>query len=149
MGKPSVSQVWLNENGTVERGRLSSVSADAKSQLVSASALARNSSHPLSHAIAEALKGSEISALTSTEVRGSGVEAQSVNGLLRLGSLKWLKDTNVDTSPAEDFVKSATGSGATVVGFANNQILEAIFAIRDELKSGAADVIRNLQGEGL
>jgi Cu+-exporting ATPase len=77
------------------------------------------------------------------------VEAQSVNGLLKLGSLKWLKDTNVDTSPAEDFVKAATGSGATVVGFANNQILEGVFAIRDELKSGAADVIRNLQGEGL
>jgi len=69
--------------------------------------------------------------------------------VMRLGSLKWLGEEKVDNSSAEAFINAATNSGATVVGFASGQALEAVFAIRDELKPGAANVINSLRREGL
>jgi Cu+-exporting ATPase len=149
--------------------RASRASGSRASEL--AVALARPSSHPLSQAIA-ALAANAPSAPVSgqdaasspsqtptavrafrdwREVRGSGVEA-AVEGMAtatwRLGSLSWLQAKGVDTRAATAFVERWANEGATVLGLAEADELLGMMALRDVLKAGAAEVVRQLRGAG-
>jgi len=67
----------------------------------------------------------------------------------RLGSLKWLREIGVEVSAAEKFIADWSAQGATIVGFAIQESLVALFAIKDTVKPGAAKVIEQLQRQGL
>ncbi|PAW82760.1 MAG: heavy metal translocating P-type ATPase [Pedosphaera sp. Tous-C6FEB] len=134
---------------------------DACPTLKLAAALAAPSSHPLSRAIAEAgsRRGQEVdsvarekirlltSAATWREVRGSGIEATSEGTIHRLGSLRWLAEVGVRIEP-QPFVAEWTSQGATVLGLARGSELLALFALRDQLKPHAAEVLAGLRRQG-
>ena len=82
------------------------------------------------------------------ELRGLGVEAQSSNGLLRLGSLSWLGECGVELDPAGSFLEEWTAQGATVLGLALEQRLMGVVALRDTLKPHAAGVVARLVRQG-
>jgi Cu+-exporting ATPase len=136
--------------------------------------LARHSTHPISRAVTaycEPRAGGPQSESGQTaaddwrEIRGCGLEAKSVIGhqptvsaelatqpglsILRLGSLRWLRETGVDLAAGETFAAEWTGQGATVVGFAAGTELLALFAVRDTLKPGSAKVVAQLQQQKL
>jgi Cu+-exporting ATPase len=123
-----------------------------------AAALAKDSSHPISTAIARAPLNSTDAKPVPTfsgwrEVRGDGIEATANHGgadagLLRLGSQRWLRESGVDLSTGETFIEAWTSKGATLVGLAAGSQLLALFAVEDELKPGAANVVRQLQSSG-
>jgi Cu+-exporting ATPase len=86
------------------------------------------------------------------EVRGAGVEARVTAGLAgqaRLGSLKWLAELGVELSASAAFVSTATASGATVLGLAVDRSLIALLALKDAVKPGATEVLRQLHKQGL
>src|ERR1035438_6177765 len=92
------------------------------------------------------------------EIRGAGVEANiqhSTSNIqhpipkLRLGSLRWLKETGVNLGPGEIFIAEWSQQGATLVGLAEEKSLLALFAVRDAVKTNAANVIEQLQRQGL
>jgi len=126
-----------------------------------AAALAAPSNHPLSRAIATAgsRRGEEAdgvssektrlltSAATWSEVRGAGIEATSDGVLHRLGSLRWLAESGVGAEQ-NPFVSEWTAQGATVLGLARGPELLALFALRDQLKPRAAEVVAGLQRQG-
>ncbi len=123
-----------------------------------AAALARNSTHPLSQAIArnpEVAANTPLPELTHwQEIQGSGVSATWQDGLpapaeLRLGSLTWLQASGVDISTGTTFITEWSGQGASLVGLARDGQLTGLFALRDTLKPGAADVVARLQRQGL
>jgi Cu+-exporting ATPase len=68
---------------------------------------------------------------------------------LRLGSLRWLTEQGVDLSPGKEFIEFHSGTGATVIGLAADKSLIAPFAVKDSLKPGAAEVVSQLQRQGL
>jgi Cu+-exporting ATPase len=115
-----------------------------------AAALARPSTHPISQAVAR-LSAEALPLANWKEVRGDGVQAvdQRSNSLVRLGSLRWLRESGVDLSAGGSFVQEWSAQGATIVGLALENSLTALFAVRDAVKHGAADVIRQLQAQGL
>src|SRR5262249_39071645 len=87
-----------------------------------AATLARNSTHPISGAIAR-ISSKQVSISDWKEIRGSGVEAKSAIGnqqsaIVRLGSLTWLRQCGVELSRADAFVADWSGQGATLVGLA-------------------------------
>ena len=130
-GKPIVAQTWKS-NGDISM----------------AAALARNSTHPISQAIAKT--SSEVFQLGDwQEVRGVGVQAVISRSLARLGSLRWLKETGVNLSVGENFINEWSGRGATIVGLAWNESLQGLFAVKDTVKPGAAQVISQLQQRGM
>ena len=49
----------------------------------------------------------------------------------------------------EKFITERSGQGATIVGLAVEKDLTALFAVRDALKPGAAQVVEQLQRQGL
>ncbi len=151
-GKPVVQQTWLADQSWPAE------------QI--AAAVAGHSTHPVSQAIARhfvsapsrpdtaaAGTGDAPQPRDSQEIHGAGVRAiLSRNGRdvpVLLGATRWLGESKVDLTPGMAFVREWTGQGATVTGLAWDGRLAALFAIRDELKPGAAQVVRRLQSEGL
>ena len=114
-----------------------------------AAALARHSTHPISQAIAK-ISTEKIEFSDWQEIRGSGVEAKISNPeIVRLGSLRWLKESGVDLAAGEEFTTEWSGQGATIVGLASENTLLGLFAVRDALKPNAANVVEQLQRQTL
>jgi Cu+-exporting ATPase len=162
-----ITSVVFDKTGTLTKGNLSvaaTQSADnapysaAEIQRLAAE-LAAPSNHPLSRAIAalEPKPGSQDTNPSNgadfanwRELRGCGVEAVSTGSPgahFRLGSLAWLQALGVEPPPAA-FVESWSTRGATILGLARDQRLLALFALADELKVQAADVLRKLRASG-
>lgn len=155
-----ITAVMLDKTGTLTLGRPVVARledfAGGKTQeerMKLAAALARHSSHPLSQAVAR-LSPTEVSFDDWREARGAGVEGKRKredgrSDVLRLGSFRWLAECGVDLRPGQKFAEEWTEQTATILGLAINQELVAVVAIKDTLKSGAAEVVRTLQAQGL
>src|SRR5665213_1660767 len=122
-----------------------------------AAALARNSTHPISQAIAK-ISAEKIELSDWQELRGCGVSAsvqpstfnfQPSTSLVRLGSLRWLRESGVDLAAGEKFIAEWSGQGATIVGLASDKNLLGLFAVRDAVKTNARQVVAQLQRQGL
>jgi len=122
-----------------------------------AAALARNSTHPISQAIAR-LSDQAVNLKDWQEIRGAGVEAniqhstfniQHPMGKARLGSLRWLKESGVDLAAGEKFIAEWSQQGATIVGLAIEQSLGGLFAVKDIVKPGAHAVVEQLRRQNL
>jgi len=139
MGKPDVAE--FKTFGSIQN----------LSQL--AASLARHSTHPISQAIAKRTNtNSEL--VDWAEVRGAGVTARvkiEDGGwrVARLGSLRWLRESGVDLAAGELFVNEWSGQGATIVGLAIDNSLQALLAVRDSVKPGAERVVQQLTRQGL
>jgi Cu+-exporting ATPase len=114
-----------------------------------AAALAGDSSHPVSRAIAK-LATEKIDFQNWHEIRGAGIEAKVLNavGTVRFGSLRWLGENGVDLSKGEKFINEWSVQGTTIVGLAVEKNLLALFAVRDLVKPDAASVLKQLRGRG-
>jgi Cu+-exporting ATPase len=151
----NISAVVFDKTGTLTMGspQVAAVCEFQRSRFATqslAAALARDSSHPISRAIAK-LSGEKIDLENWHEVRGAGIEAnvqQSV-GKVRLGSLRWLRDSGIEASPSEQFILEWSAHGATIVGLAVEKNLLALLAVLDVLKPDAAAVVKQLRGQGL
>ncbi len=144
IGRPELAKTWVPQ-GISE--------PDA---LALAASLACNSTHPVSRAVGTAT--ASVVALTEwREVQGAGVQAKAdVNAPnanapteVRLGSLRWLREIGVDFSAADAFVQQWSKEGATMVALAAGQSLLAVFAVKDTVKPGAVEVVRQLRAQGL
>jgi Cu+-exporting ATPase len=122
-----------------------------------AAALARHSTHPISQAIAK-LSNENIEVADWKEIRGAGVvgnfehrtsNAERRMGKLRLGSLRWLRETGNGIGSDENFIKEWSAQGATIVGLANETNCLALFAVKDTVKPGSAKVVEHLSRIGL
>jgi Cu+-exporting ATPase len=168
-GKPAVAQIWENPQSATRLGEASGAARVRNPQYLAAS-LARHSTHPISQAIAKleseggVPRGPDLTGWK--EIRGAGVEAKAqpstLNSLsrrseaetdqlstVRLGSLRWLKESGVDLAAGEKFIAEWSGQGATIVGLASEKTLLGLFAVRDTVKPNAAKVVEQLRRQGL
>jgi Cu+-exporting ATPase len=116
-------------------------------------ALARNSKHPISQAIAK-LGQPQFQVEDWEELRGSGVRGgvalpNGQRAMALLGSLNWLKENGVELAAGEDFIQKFAAEGASISGLAIGKRLAGLFAVRDTVKPGAGEIIRDLQARGL
>ena len=169
----NVTAVIFDKTGTLTAGK-PAVAAEEEFQIVNcelrtlAAELARNSTHPISQAVAAFRQSAGEqnpdgralpNAATITdwrEIRGSGVSAKvrlsTINtqpSTVLLGSLRWLGECGVDLAVGEKFIAEWSAQGATVVGLTVEKDLAALFAVTDTLKPGAAQVVEQLQRQGL
>ncbi|MDB6018043.1 MAG: Cu+-exporting ATPase [Pedosphaera sp.] len=157
-----ITALIFDKTGTLTQGKPVVVSEEkyvvnqrrpAVDEMKLAAALARRSSHPLSQAIAK-LHPDDFPFTNWEEIRGAGVQARlsldnSSPVLVRLGSLRWLREAGVDLRQSRAFEEKWSAQGATLLGIAANPSLLGVLAVQDTLKPGAADVTRQLQNNGL
>ena len=148
IGKPEVAETFEVQRSTFNVQRL-------------AAALARNSTHPISQAVAASRQSADDRVFTNAatindwkEIRGAGVEGKvkmedGTRKTAQLGSLRWLKESGVDLAAGEEFIADWSGQGATIVGLAADKALLGLFAVRDTVKPNARQVIAQLQQQGL
>jgi Cu+-exporting ATPase len=105
------------------------------------------------------------------EIRGKGVLASLNGAIVRLGSLNWLRACGVvgrtvsseprrneanaphsehdsHTDSDSTFVAHWSAQGATILGLATNTHLMGLFALRDDIKPHAANVVGQLARQG-
>jgi Cu+-exporting ATPase len=137
-GKPTVEDVWAAQKPSTEMSELIKLAAG----------LASRSAHPISQAVAK-LGNSSVTFASWEEIHGAGVQGKIEGASLRLGSLRWLKDSGVDLAPGDEFVRRWTAEGATLIGLGRDRQLVALFVAKDTLKTGASAVIAQLRRDGL
>jgi P-type Cu+ transporter len=153
-----ITAVIFDKTGTLTEGK-PEVAAEQEFRIQNsefrslAAALARNSTHPISQAIAN-ISAEQIELEDWQEIRGSGVatKAKMADGewkMARLGSIRWLKEIGVDLAAGEKFISEWSAQGATIVGLASDKNLLGLFAVRDAVKPHAAKVVEQLHRQGL
>jgi Cu+-exporting ATPase len=155
-GKPSVADVWTREQESQTARGVSPV-------LEMALALAQHSNHPMSRAVGDYAKRegrtrpAETFAAQITEwqeVPGGGVAAKiqernsKIQNRVQLGSLRWLAESGVEWDSGRSFVEKRSQEGATIVGFAIEKKLLALFAVKDTMKFGVPKVVERLKEQG-
>jgi P-type Cu+ transporter len=187
MGKPEVTASWSSSFSLLG----DTLKRDLQPNFALAAALARNSTHPISQAIAKLESEGGVPRCPDLndwkEIRGCGVEAKLYNVFslappkrgegrgegfvnsepsttspqpsppligeraqtVRLGSLRWLKESDVDLAAGEKFITEWSQQGVTIVGLAAENNLLGLFAVRDALKVNAKQVVTQLQQQGL
>jgi P-type Cu+ transporter len=150
VGRPTVAGLArCLENGTLLPVPLTALD----DEITIAAALARHSTHPLSQAVAK-LSADELPFADWQEIRGAGVQGKwagekEETRLVQLGSLKWLIATGVTVSQAGAFTREWSEQGSTILGFAVEGSLRGLIAVKDTLKPGASEVIRQLHRQKL
>jgi Cu+-exporting ATPase len=159
-GKPTLAKVWhAPHRGGIPPASVTAAGADPRTDagdttaLGLAGALAKHSTHPISHAIANAGFGEAVIA-DWQEVPGAGVQAKYAvahgnDQRVRLGSLKWLRESHVDLAEGESFIAEWSSQGATIAGLAVETHLLSLFALKDTVKPGASRVVQQLHRQGL
>ena len=153
-----VTAVIFDKTGTLTVGKPEVAAQNFKFQISNsespklAAALARNSTHPISQAIAK-ISADKIEVADWKEIRGCGVEGKTKmeDGewkMAKLGSLRWLRESAVDLADGEKFISEWSQQGATIVGLALENNLLGLFAVRDAVKANAAKVVAQLQRQG-
>lgn len=153
-----VNVVVLDKTGTITEGKpvvqevifTNEISEIDKQVLLSIESL---SEHPLSNAVVDHLKLSNIISLDVTEfisITGRGVQAKHNQTSYYVGNLELMNEKNILIN--NDFIQKSNElqvQGNTVIWFSNSKNLLAIYAISDKIKESSSEAIRILQERGI
>lgn len=122
--------------------------------LALAAAVQSGSEHPLARAVAAAAQGLHLPAAQSVQAMpGRGVMAWVDGRQLLLGSLRWLQEEGLDTTPWQTEVARFEQQGASVSALAERSPAGLqgllLMAFGDEPKTGAREALDKLRGRGL
>ena len=154
LGRPVVAEVFVvpsfiasrQEGSTVDSATGASWTESSVRQL--AAGMARNSTHPISRAIASLAEPSS-GFKGWQEIHGSGLRAILENQTeVRLGSLRWIAEV-APLEPGSSFIQKWSGQGATISALSIGRSLVGLIALQDSIKPGAAAVVKRLQSSGL
>ncbi|MCS3676276.1 heavy metal translocating P-type ATPase [Salinibacter ruber] len=155
----AVGHVVLDKTGTLTEGTptvrdyVPNGDTSADDLLTAAAAVEARSEHPLAEAIVEAALARNLSwpeAEDFSSVTGKGVEAQVDGTRIRVGSLRYLDETeSIEPGAHRDQIAAFQDRGMTVVGVAWEGQLRGLLAIGDPLKDDAREAIDRLHEAGL
>jgi Cu+-exporting ATPase len=161
----TISSLAFDKTGTLTQGKPQVAAFESFDESVGldqmkrmAASLSARSNHPLSRAIANTglIEGNtEFTWSDWAEHSGLGIQAllpsesaSPQDDLVRLGSLKWLKDQGIELGASDAFQKQWMEQGATVIGISINQNLMALVALKDLIKPKALKVLERLRSKG-
>lgn len=137
-GKMSVAEVAVATSASMERRELERIAA----------ALERGSEHPIGVAIAS-LDESDVEVDGFRAHAGAGVSARVDGVEYKLGKPSWiLESSRIDEGLSAE-IERCYEDALTVVLLANSEAVLAAFALQDELKEEARQVVGALQKQGV
>ena len=151
--------VALDKTGTLTEGKPVLVASEILSKtelsayvLPAAAALAAQSDHPVSRAIAHGLASQDVTAGEVTQFidrPGSGVEGVVSGQRLRLVSVRALEGTDLVTAELTERLAVHQAAGRSVSLLVSDTEVLALFAVADTLKDHAPDAVRELHALGV
>ena len=151
--------VALDKTGTLTEGKPVLVASEILSKtelsayvLPAAAALAAQSDHPVSRAIAHGLASQDVTASEVTQFidrPGSGVEGVVSGQRLRLVSVRALEGTDLVTAELTERLAVHQAAGRSVSLLVSETEVLALFAVADTLKDHAPEAVRELHALGV
>ena len=151
--------VALDKTGTLTEGKPVLVASEILSKtelsayvLPAAAALAAQSDHPVSRAIAHGLASQDVTASEVTQFidrPGSGVEGVVNGQRLRLVSVRALEGTDLVTAELTERLAVHQAAGRSVSLLVSDTEVLALFAVADTLKDHAPEAVRELHALGV
>ncbi len=152
----SVKTVVFDKTGTVTEGKpsVTEIIGENNTQILSAAySLEKLSDHPLSKAICDKAKESDI---TASEVKkfdnitGKGIVGNDdAENEYAVGNVKLMNEKNIDINNYKNKAQELEKQGKTVVYIAKNGKALGIIAIADKIKTDAKDTISQLKNMGV
>jgi len=140
-GKPKVTDMAVLEGFAVDELLKLTASAEAKS------------GHPLGNAILDEAEKRKISVSTSVRkfsaISGHGVEASVDGKVIVAGTVKLMKDKNIDISHLKDMINGYLNAGKTLVIVAIDGRASGVIAIADTLRMTSKIAVEKLKGLGI
>ena len=143
----------FDKTGTLTEGKLKLDSIvtlsnmDEDECLSCAAALEKNSEHPVAKAICVANDKEQKIARESLNTPGAGIEADIDNERFYLGTAAYIEQKTGLIVP-ETRLQQLRNEGLTVVVLANTTTSLALFALGDTLRTGAKELVSQLQHSG-
>ena len=148
-----IEAIAFDKTGTLTVGKPSVTNfIGNKSILNLVYSIEKESTHPISQAVKEYCEELEIKAseVTNFEVlEGKGIKASVEGNEVYIGSVKILKDLKIEYKEFEkDYLQLLSEAKTTNFVVVNNKI-EALYAVRDEIKDTSLRVIEEMKKRGL
>lgn len=153
-----VRAVVLDKTGTITVGRPSleemvAVEPFGEAEVLRLAASAEQASeHPLGKAIATGASDRGITLTMPTEseaMPGRGITALVEGRRLAVGTLRFMEDLGVDTTPVEQTVARLEERGQTAVVVAVDGAPAGVLGIADQVRAGSRDAVRQLRDGGI
>ncbi|MFN2409736.1 MAG: copper-translocating P-type ATPase, partial [Halomonas sp.] len=148
----------VDKTGTLTEGKprvteAEVLSEDTAQTLGYIAALERGSEHPLAAALmayADEHNAEPVDIRDFDSVTGGGVKAQTTDGKsLLLGNARLMEDAGVDLFDNQDDARALEEKARTLVYFALDGRLTALFGISDPLRDDAVAAVKRLKEDGL
>ncbi len=139
-GKPTVENVTALEPATLSEPEIVRLAASLEAA----------SEHPLARAIVRAAQDKQLALAPVADFRataGGGAEGRVENGIVRVGTLKFLESNGVDISPARS--QATSNESITTAYVAIDQKLLGAISLSDPIKPSAEATIRELRADGI
>ena len=154
----NVGCVLLDKTATITEGKprvtdiLTCSGYSQADVLAAAGAVERSSNHPLAACLVERAQAEGVS-FPETEgfsyVAGMGAAARCAGKECLIGNLRLMREHGVETADAERDAARLSDEGKTVLYFAQNGKLAALFAVADVIKEGSAEAVAGLKERGV
>ena len=154
-----IQAVVLDKTGTLTEGKpkitdvITTDDYDEDDVLRFAAAAEAKSGHPLSKAVIEEAEKRKIQITENVEkfnnISGHGVEAVVEGKSILVGTVKLMKDRNIDISPVQKQIDKLFDEGKTLMILAINGKVAGVAAAKDEIKKSAKNAISRMKNMGL
>ncbi len=154
----NVGCVLLDKTATITEGKprvtdiLTCGGYSQADVLAAAGAVERSSNHPLAACLVERAQAEGVS-FPETEgfsyAAGMGAAARCAGKECLIGNLRLMREHGVETADAERDAARLSDEGKTVLYFAQNGKLAALFAVADVIKEGSAEAVAGLKERGV
>jgi Cu2+-exporting ATPase len=154
-----IQAVVLDKTGTITEGKpkitdVVAVGGFTEDELLRLDAAAETkSNHPLSQAVIEEAKKRRLKIPTDISkfknIEGHGVEANVDGRQVLVGTIKLMKDRNIDIKPLQKEIERLLFQGKTIMVLAINGKVAGVAAAADQVKKNAKLAVEKMQESGL
>lgn len=152
-----VQTIVFDKTGTLTQGKaqlqhIVPLAADKEQALQEVASLEQYSQHPLGEAIVKAARDQDYDLLTVTDFQslvGLGVTGVIDQHRLAVGNSELMSQQGIDISSAQTYAEQAALKGQTVVYYAKDNQLCALFIVADRIKADSRATVKALQDLGL
>ena len=155
-GARKLRAIALDKTGTITEGKprlvgwevLSAETDRAQAESLAA-ALAGQSDHPVSKAIAQGLAASALAVTDFQALAGRGVQAQIDTTTYALGNHRLMNERGHDTPALQATLRTLEEAGRTVTMLASPAAVLALFAVADTIKPSSREAVAELKALGI
>ena len=154
-----IQAVVLDKTGTLTEGKpkitnvIAAVGYDENEILRLTATAEAKSGHPLSKAVLEEVAKRKIQISENVEkfnsISGHGVEAIVEGKHILVGTIKLMRDRNIDVSPIKNQIDKLFDEGKTLMILAVEGKVAGVAAAKDEVKSSARGAVSKMKDLGL